>query len=324
MLVGISKQIFLTNLGGIIMKKTITLFTCLLLFTTLLVSPQISANEEITLAECNWPGIRAKNKVGAYILENIGYEVTSTMVSDQVAHQGIASGRLDIHLGSWMPSMTETRTQIEDKIDVPATNTDECMYTMAVPQYVWEAGVKSYTDLDKYAEKFDRTMYTGPIGWQSTKTMKKAVDNDIYSLGDWKVQTSTNGALMARIKKAVNNQEWIVFIGWQPHWMNHLFDIKYLKDPQGLWENPESWVDTLARKGLKEDQPEVYKFFKQYKLSTQTCSTWIYEIGQQDKDPSVVAKNWVQNNLNTVKPWLEGVKATNGKPAFEVLKENIK
>ena len=305
------------------MKKLLTISLLIMIVLTGVLTAQVGAEEPIRLAECNWPGIRAKNEVANYILNNIGYETNSSMVSDPVAHQGIASGKLDIHLGSWMPSMSETREKIKDDIDVATTNMDEGLYTMAVPEYVWEAGVKSYADLNKYADKFNRTLFTGPVGWQSTKKMRTAVNKDIYNLGDWKVQTSTQGALMARIEKAINDKEWITFIAWKPHWINYMFDLKYLDDPEQLWESPESWVDTLARKGLKEEHPEVYKFFSQYKVSAEASNEWIYKIGKNSKAPDIVAENWIKNNLDTVKGWLVGVKAKNGQPAFKVLKEKI-
>ena len=306
-----------------LMKKLFIISLLLLTISLGLFAPTTFAEDEITLVEANWPGIRAKNAVASYILDNIGYQTETTMLSDQVAHQGIADGSVDIHLGSWMPSMSETREAIEDNIEIVNTNMDEGLYTMAVPEYVWEAGVKSYSDLADYADRFNRTLYTGPVAWQSTEKMREAVNNDIYNLSDWTVQTSTQGALMARIKKAINNKEWITFIAWKPHWINYMLDIKYLKDPEGLWENPESWVDTLARKGFKADHPEVYQFFKQYQVTAKASDAWIYKIGRKSQEPDRVAKNWIKNNLAQVEDWLAGVEASNGQPAFEVLKNKI-
>lgn len=279
--------------------------------------------EPIILAESNWPGIRAKNAISEYVLEKIGYQIESKSVADAVAHKSIASGDLDIHLGSWMPSLRETRKKIEDEVDLVTTNMDQGLYTMAVPKYVWEAGVKSYADLDKYATKFNHKMYVGPTGWASEKTMSKAIKNDIYNLGDWETKNSTQGALMAQIKKSINKKDWILFIGWKPHWINYMFDLKYLKDPENLWESPESRVDTLARQGLKKNRPQIYKFFTQFKIGAEPCNEWIYKIGREQKKPHQVAQTWVAENISTVEKWLTGVKAKNGKPAIKVLKEKL-
>jgi glycine betaine/proline transport system substrate-binding protein len=183
--------------------------------------------------------------------------------------------------------------------------------------------VKSFADLDKYAEKFDHKLYVGPIGWEFTKKIKKAVENDIYGLGDWELVNSSQTAMLANMKRAVKNKEWIVTLAWKPHWMNYVMDIKYLKDPKNVWVNAESWVDTLIRPGFKGDYPEVYKFLNQFEVNNDMSNEWIYYIGYKDQDPQKVAKKWVRNNLDIVKGWLRGIKASNGKDAFTVLKSKV-
>jgi glycine betaine/proline transport system substrate-binding protein len=277
----------------------------------------------ITLGEPDWAGIRVKNAVVKSVLENIGYETEVQMASDAALHQAIASGDLDVHLGSWMPSVEPTIKNIKDEIDIVATNMEDGIYTLGVPKYVWDAGVKSFADLHKYADKFDHKLYLGPVGWPFSKAMKKAIEKDIYNLGDWEIVNSNTTALMAKMKRAVKNKEWMVSLAWEPHWMNYILDIKYLTDPKGVWKNPDSWVNTLARQGLQEDRPEVYKFLKQFKVSPEVCNEWIYKVGNKNIDADKVAKDWVKNNISTVEKWLNGVKTANGKPAAEVLKENL-
>ncbi|ADL13748.1 ABC transporter substrate-binding protein [Acetohalobium arabaticum] len=306
-------------------KKYIAVFLLVVISAASLVSGQALAesNDMIILGEADWPGIRAKNAVAVHVLETIGYSVETQTGADPIMYQGLAQGDIDAYLGSWMPSMENTRKELKDKINVVATNMDEGIYTMAVPEYVWEAGVRSYADLDKHADKFNHKMYVGPAGWASSKTMAKAVKKDIYGLGDWQAVNSSQSAMMAQVKRSVRREEWIVFIGWQPHWMNYILDIKYLKDPKGLWVSPESWVDTITRTGFKEDHPEVNKFLKQFKVDVEANDKWIYEVGKNSRDSKEVAREWITENMDVVKGWLEGVKAQNGKKAAEVLEEKL-
>jgi len=41
--------------------------------------------------------------------------------------------------------------------------------------------------------------------------------------------------MLSAVQRAVNNEEWIAFNGWKPHYMNLMFDLKYLEDPEGIW-----------------------------------------------------------------------------------------
>lgn len=282
------------------------------------------AQDELVFAEGDWPGIWAKNAVATTVLNKIGYNVEKKMISEPLIYKGLSDGQIDAFLGSWMPATRKKREAVKNSVDFVTTNMDGCIYTMGVPSYVYEAGVKTFNDLNKYAEKFNKKMYVGPTGWDSALNMSEAIKNDIYNLGDWETVNSSQSALIAHVKNAVENKEWVVFVAWKPHWMNYILDIKYLDEPEGkIWKNPVSHVDTLAKVGLKEENPDVYKFLEQFKASTEAGDKWIYEIGQKEKKSKEVAEEWIANNLDKVKEWLDGVKAADGRDGIAVLKENI-
>ena len=280
-------------------------------------------DETITLGEGDWPGIRAKNAVVETIIESIGYEAERMTARDPLLHQGLKQGDVDVHLGSWMPQITEMREKYRGDYDYVTQNMTEGIYTMAVPQYVWEAGVKSHADLQKHAEKFDKKLFVGPNGWASSKKMNEAKKNDIYGLGDWTIVNSSQSAMIAQIESSIKNKEWIVFAGWRPHWMNTTFDMKYLDDPKTLWESPYSWVDTLVRSGFKDDYPQVYRFLQQFRVDVEDNDKWIYEIGYNERDDKEVAREWLKNNIVKVRRWLSMVETKDGKDAYNVLKDEL-
>jgi len=105
--------------------------------------------------------------------------------------------------------------------------------------------------------------------------------------------------------------------------MNAEHDLKYLSDPQRLWESPYSWVDTLTRKGFQEDYPGVYRFLQQFKVDVEDNDQWIYEIGYNERDEMEVAEEWVENNILKVRKWLSMVKTPEGENAYQKLVENI-
>ncbi|HMA60077.1 MAG TPA: glycine betaine ABC transporter substrate-binding protein, partial [Halanaerobiales bacterium] len=258
-----------------------------------------------------------------FILENIGYEVERTTARDPIIHQGLTQGDIDVFIGSWMPQIMDMRNKYKDEINYVTQNMTEGLYTMAVPQYVYEAGVKSHADLQKHADKFEKKMYVGPAGWASSKKMNKAIDEDIYGLGDWTAINSSQSALMAQVDKSINEEEWIVFVGWRPHWMNAEYNLKYLEDPDRLWESPYSWVDTLTRKGFKEDYPQVYRFLQQFRVDVEDNDQWIYEIGYNERDEMEVAEEWVKNNILEVRRWLSMVETPAGEDAYQTLVNNL-
>ncbi|MFW6409898.1 MAG: glycine betaine ABC transporter substrate-binding protein [Halanaerobiales bacterium] len=306
------------------MKKIISMIIVALLMAGVFGGNVMAESDEpITLGEGDWPGIRAKNAVVEVILESLGYEVERTSARDPIIHQGLTQGEIDIHLGSWLPQNRDMRKKYKGEIDYVTQNMTEGIYIMAVPDYVYEAGVKSHADLQEHADKFDKKLYVGPAGWASDKKMNEAIEKDIYGLGDWEAVNSSQSALMAQIESSIEDEEWICFVGWRPHWMNTTFDIEYLDDPERLWESPYSWVDTLAREGFEEDYPEAYRFFQQFRVDVADNDEWIYEIGQKERDDKEVAEEWIKDNIVKVRRWLSMMETPDGEDAYEVLLEEM-
>lgn len=307
------------------MKKLLTILaiSAVLISSFSLLATAQNSDNEITLGDSNWPGLRGKNAIVNYILENIGYEVKRTSATDPMLRQGIINGDIDIYLGTWMPSLQEARTKNQDKQHLVTKNMHNGLLGMAVPKYVAEKGVTSLEDLQEHADKFDKKLYVGPAGWASEKTMNKAIENDIYNLGDWETVNSSQSAMMAQVEKSINNEEFIIFVGWRPHWMNTKFDIKYLNDPERLWKSPYSWVDTLVRKGFEEDYPQAYRFLQQFRVDVEANDKWIYEIGYNESDPNKVAKEWIKSNITEVRRWLSMVETVDGKNAYQNLIDDL-
>jgi len=307
------------------MKKTITtlIIIILLLLGFCEISMAQNPDDVIILGDGNWPGLRGKNAIVKCILENIGYKVERTFASEPMLRQGVAEGDIDIYLGAWMPSLKESKKKNMDKYNFVTVNMHEGLSNMAVPAYVYNEGIKDFTDLSKYAEKFNKKFYAGPVDWVYDDYLRKIVKNDMYGLGDWEIVTSNKAGLMAALKKAIKNEEWICHCAWKPQWTNIVFDIKYLDDPKNVWPNKHSWVDTYTRKGFPEDHPELMTFLKQFIISVETNSLFSLEIGEKKRDPDTFAKEWVKNNISTVSRFLFLVKAKNGEPAIKVLKKNL-
>lgn len=287
----------------------------------------VLAKEKVTIAEQTWTGIKVKNAVVGTILDKIGYEVEYKTVVGAPLWEGLSTGDLDVWFGAW-PSQSRTYEPLlkDNEIEKLGYNLLETKYCLVVPEYVWEAGVKSMEDLDDYKGKFDGTFTMGEPGGAATQYMEKAVEEDIYGLGDWSVTTGSFQAEMAEVKTRVEHDEWIVFAGWTPHWMNYEWDIKYLDDPEKLWEGScsNAPVMTVARKDLGKDQPNVYRFVKQVHTTPEIANEWIYKADKENMDRFELAEQWIKDNIDIIDQWLWGVNDASGeKLARSVLRQEL-
>jgi glycine betaine/proline transport system substrate-binding protein len=283
---------------------------------------EVSAQDNvIRIGYVDWPGVTVKSQVAKEILEILGYEVNSQMLMLPIIFKGLDNNNLDFFLGMWYPTMRPNFTPYEEKgtIEKVRVNLDETTYKIAVPEFVWNAGVKSLADLNKHADKFNHVIVGIEPGNEGNQIMIDAIENNTYNLKDWELMESSTTAMMVAVGKAIRDNQWIAFLGWEPHWMNLEYDIKYLDDPEKIWGEGEV-VYTIARSGFKEEMPNVYGLLKQIKVTPNMQNDWIYEYGKKERDPDEVAIEWIKNNLDIVDQWVYEVESINGERARDVIR----
>ena len=97
---------------------------------------------------------------------------------------------------------------------------------MAVPTYVAAAGVKSYDDLAAHADKFDRKIYGIEPG--SNQPLLDMITAGNHQPPRWEVVESSEAAMLMQVAKTAKTKDWVVFLGWEPHPMNLMYDLTYL------------------------------------------------------------------------------------------------
>jgi len=279
--------------------------------------------ESFVIAEESWPGIATKNEVVRQLLTAIGYDLETSFLSNTMIYHGFEDGDIDIWLGSWMPEETPLREGHEGGFEVVSTNLEDAYYISAVPEFVYEEGIRSHSDLAEHAEEFDYKIHAGPPGSGADEVISPAVEEDIYDLGDWEVVNADWPATVAAAESAAEDGDWIVFPGWQPHWMNVLLDLKYLEDPEGIWGEAESEIQSLVRTGLSDEAPNLIKFLQNFSVDSDHQSRWVYEYDREGREEADIARDWIEDNMDVVEEWLEGVVAEDGSPAIEAVEEEF-
>lgn len=270
-----------------------------------------------------WPGVTVKTEVAAQLVDTLGYPVNQTDASPAFAYNALKTDELDVFLGGWMPTQKDMVDPLvdKDKVKVMAANISDAVMGVAVPEYVCEAGVTTEADLDAHRERFNSTIYGIEPGTGFNASLKGAIDNDRHGLGDWEMVPSSTSAMLSQVGRSIEREEWVVFLGWTPHWMNVTYDICYL-EPVGDREIADTRSDvlTVANPRMVEEEPEVARFLEQYVVSKDDQSKWVLEYSYEDRPKAEVAAEWIANNHDTVAQWLDGVSTRDGRPAMEAVK----
>lgn len=302
------------------MKKfTVCLTTVLML---LLFAMQAVAAEKIRFGVPPWPGVEVKTTIVRQILEELGYQTEELQIGPPIIYKGLVSDEVDVFLGGWVPQQNSLLNPLlkEKKVEVLQTNLENARISLCVPRYAADEGVASFADLDKYADRFDRTIYNIEVGSPMHTAMDEIIANDVAGLGDWQQVGTTTSAMLMEAKSIMAKKGWVAFACWKPHWMNVDIDMAYLEAVPGTEDfASDSKVYTVVSAQLKDEYPQAYAFLKNVRISAQTQSQWIMDYARLEKPLEQVASDWIAANRDLLAKWLDGVKAADGSDAMDKL-----
>jgi glycine betaine/proline transport system substrate-binding protein len=283
----------------------------------------------LRIASVSWTGVTVKTEIAVRILNSLGYEAENLMVSVPIAYKAMASGEADFFLGNWMPSMkTIAETYFEQGTVVQSVaNMSGAKYTLAVPSYCYEAGLQDFSDIRKYARKLDNRIYGIEEGNDGNQVIQKMIDGNMHGLGDFELIPSSAAGMLSQVQSYVRDKKWIVFLGWSPHYMNMVIDMKYLTGSTGETFGPNDGTATVYtnyRKGFNKEYPNVTAFLKQFIFPVSMMNEIMTMMFKDDNlQPSEAGMKWVKEHPEIYKKWLEGITTVDGKPALPAFEASL-
>ncbi|WP_158045330.1 choline ABC transporter substrate-binding protein [Skermanella pratensis] len=281
----------------------------------------------VRMSDPGWTDITSTTTTASVILSALGYQPKVVNLSVAVSIEGLRSKNIDAFLGNWMPAQEEmTRKYIDGgQIDVAAVNLEGATTTLAVNKAAADAGVKTFADLAKHAEKFDRTINSIEPGSSANAKIQKMIDDGAYGLGDWKLVESSEAAMLAAVERAARRDEWAVFLGWAPHPMNVKLPMGYLDGGEEYFgpNRGSATVRTLTRAGLAETCPNLGTFLEQLVFSIPMENEMMVMILSDRMAPGKAVEQWMRDNPQVLDGWLAGVTSFDGKPALPVVKSAL-
>lgn len=257
------------------------------------------ASGEVTLSYVAWDSEIASTYVVASVLEDIGYDVTTTQLDNAIMWEAVASGEADAMVSAWLPNTHDAQLEsYGDRMDHLGVNLEGAEVGLVVPAYM---DVDSIADLSDEAGQVVTGIEPGAGVVAATENALETYDN----LSDWDIQTSSSGAMTTQLTQAIQNEDEIVITGWSPHWKFQSYDLKYLEDTEGIYGEAET-INTFAREGLADDLPEAYHVLENFYWETDHMEEIMLAVNE-GTDPKEAARNWVDENQDIVSEWTDGL-----------------
>lgn len=277
----------------------------------------------IRMSDPGWTDITATNGVANVVLTALGYQPDIRSLSVPIGYEAMKSGDTDVFLGNWMPAQQHFIDDLNSAgaIEVLARNLAGAKFTLAVPAYMKDRGIRDFADLAAHAEEFDSTIYGIEAGAPANASIQKMIDEGDFGLTGWHLVESSEQGMLAQVERAVKAEEGIVFLAWAPHPMNEQFPLEYLSGGDAYFGPDYGGADvhTLARKGWPETCPNAARLF----------GNMVFELGMENQlmgkilggqDASAAAAEWLKANPGVLSGWLDGVTTLDGQPGEPAVK----
>ncbi|WP_345814549.1 choline ABC transporter substrate-binding protein [Paraburkholderia sp. PREW-6R] len=279
---------------------------------------------DVRFADVGWTDIAATTGLASTVLEGLGYKPTKTIASVPITFAGVKTRQIDVFLGYWSPTMDPMIDPFRknNQLSVlPTPNLTGAKYTLAVPDYTYQSGIRSFSDIAAHYDQLDGKIYGIEPGNDGNALIRKMIDSNQYGLGKFKLVESSEAGMLVEVNRAIREKKPIVFLGWEPHPMNVQMKIDYLSGGDAVFgpNYGEAKVLTVTPSDYSTRCPNVAKLVSNLQFTTDIENHVMLPIMNRT-DPNKAARDWLKANPGVLDKWLAGVKTYDGKDGLPAVK----
>jgi len=283
--------------------------------------------KKVRFSDVGWTDITSTTATASVILKALGYEPDVQVLSVPVTYASLKAKNIDVFLGNWMPTMeADIKPYQDDKsVDTLVVNLEGAKYTLAVPAYTYDEGLKDFADIAKFKDKLDGKIYGIEAGNDGNRLILKMIEDNKFDLSGFELVESSEAGMLSAVTKAAGSKKDVVFLGWEPHPMNTMIDMKYLTGGDDVF-GPNfggATVSTNVRAGYATECPNVGKFLTNLVFSLKMENEIMGSILNDGAEPQAAATAWLKANPEAMTPWLNGVTTFDGGDAAGAVKSAL-
>ncbi|MCY4152787.1 MAG: choline ABC transporter substrate-binding protein [Aestuariivita sp.] len=272
-----------------------------------------AACKSVTFSDVGWTDITATTATASLVLEALGYETETRILSVPVTYTALAEGSIDVFLGNWMPTMEADIASYREAgtVDTVRANLEGAKYTLATNAAGAALGITDFADIAQHAEKLEQAIYGIEPGNDGNRLIIDMIEANAFELGGagFEVKESSEQGMLAQVDRLTGDDEAIIFLAWEPHPMNANFNLTYLTGGDDYF-GPNfggATVYTNTRSGLVDDCKNLGQFLNNLEFTLAMENEIMAAILNDGEDPDDAAQAWLVENSGVLEKWLEGV-----------------
>lgn len=258
--------------------------------------PAHAEEKTITMGTMNWEDLTPITGITKKVLEDSGYTVKVVEFSEWgIAYAALTKGDVQVLASQTDYAANDYWNKNKNKIEKLSPVSFGLYQGLAVPNYV---DIDSIDQLNANSEKLGGKI----IGIEPGSGLMSDATNVVkaYDLKLKLVEGSTT-AMTAALKSAVDRKEPVVVTVWDPSWMTKKFDLKFLKDPKGIFPPLQGYY-WIGHKGFAEANPRARELMASVYVPIKDITAMNAEV-KDGKTMEQAIKGWTDSHAELLKRW---------------------
>ncbi|MPQ68396.1 MULTISPECIES: glycine betaine ABC transporter substrate-binding protein [Pseudomonas] len=277
------------------MKKIWKAF-CAVAVAGVMCLPVHAEEKNITMGTMTWEDLTPITGITKKVLEDSGYTVKVVEFAEWgIAYAALSKGDVQVLASQTDYAANDYWNKNKNKIEKISPVSFGLYQGLAVPSYV---DIDSIDQLNANSEKLGGKI----IGIEPGSGLMSDANNVVkaYDLKLKLVEGSTT-AMTAALKSAVDRKEWVAVTVWDPSWMTKKFNLKFLKDPKGIFPPLQGYY-WIGHKGFAEGNPRVRELMASVYVPIADITAMNAEV-KDGKTMEQAVKDWTDSHTELLKRW---------------------
>ncbi|WP_460157046.1 glycine betaine ABC transporter substrate-binding protein [Pseudomonas sp. S2_H10] len=276
--------------------KKIWKAVCAVAMMGMVMLPVHAEEKTITMGTLTWEDLTPITGITKKVLEDSGYSVKVIEFSEWgIAYAALTKGDIQVLASQTDYAANDYWNKNKNRLEKLSPVSYGLYQAIAVPKYV---DIDSIEQLNDNAEKFGNKIIGIEPGSGLMNDASKAVKD--YGIKLQLLEGST-AAMTAALKSAVDRKEWVAVTVWEPSWMAQKFDLKFLKDPKGVFPPPQGYY-WIGHKDFSKEYPRA----REVMASVYVPIADITAINGEVKDGKTMEQaiqGWTDGHADLLKRW---------------------
>ena len=250
----------------------------------------------IQMGTLSWEDLTPITGITKKALENSGYTVKVTSFSEWgIAYAALSKGDIQVLASQIDYAAYDYWNRSKNRLEKISPVSHGLYQGIAVPKYV---DIDSLDQLNDNADKFGNKI----VGIEPGSGLMSDAANAVSAYGiKLNLLEGSTAAMTAALKSSIDRKDWVAVAIWEPSWMTQKFDLKFLKDPKGIFPPPQGYY-WVAQKGFAEKNPQAREVIAGVYVPLADITAINGEV-KDGKTMDQAVADWTEKHAELLKRW---------------------